>query len=368
MVKNIPHPSFFIDPQLTDIITQCAAEAEKTCKLVPDQLSLIYDQKWFNLFVPERYGGLGLSLPEALKKEECLAWADGSTGWTVTLCSGANWFIGFLQPEITDLIFNNNKVCLAGSGRASGVARIIDDEFEISGYWHYATGAPHATAFTANCIIEKEGVVMKNEHGTPVIYSFIFLRDEVTIHEDWNCIGMVATASHSFEVKELRVNKNRRFLIDANHSELNDLVYQYPFLQFAEATLAVNYSGMAFRYLDLFEAVIKARTGNSNYSLEMIHCQAKQLEEAKKQLKEIRQLFYAVVDISWEEYDRNHLFGVNRLEEVSRASKELAATSIRLVDELYPYSGLGAANPDSGMNLVWRNLHTASQHPLLLSF
>ena len=362
MTQNIPHPSFFIDTQFTDTISRFGREAEKSGKLVHEQLSVIYQQKWFNLFVPVKFGGLGLSLPEGLKIEECLAWADGSTGWTVTLCSGANWFIGFLDPEIAQIIFNNNKVCLAGSGRPSGVARMIDDEFEISGYWQYATGAPHATAFTANCVIEKDGAVIQNEDGSSFVYSFIFLREEVAIHEDWNCIGMVATASHSFEVKDLRVKKNRCFRIDANYSALNDAIYQYPFLHFAEATLAVNYSGMAFHYFDLFEALVKARESNKNYTAQMIRSQKNRLEGAKKKLQNIRRLFYKTVDASLDN------ISTDQLKEVSKTSKELAATAIKLVDELYPYSGLGAADPDSQLSLVWRDLHTASQHPLLLSW
>ncbi len=44
--------------------------------------------------------------------------------------------------------------------------------------------------------------------------AFIFLRNEVSVNEDWKAMGMIATSSNSFEVKKLRVNKNRRFAID----------------------------------------------------------------------------------------------------------------------------------------------------------
>ena len=67
--------------------------SEQLRKLHPEQLSLIYKQNWFNMYVPKEFGGLALSLPAGLRLEESLAWADGSLGWTVTLCSGANWFI-----------------------------------------------------------------------------------------------------------------------------------------------------------------------------------------------------------------------------------------------------------------------------------
>ena len=56
--KNIPHPSFFVDAQFTHIIRKFAAEAESSASLHPQQLSIIYNEGWFNLFVPKEYGGL----------------------------------------------------------------------------------------------------------------------------------------------------------------------------------------------------------------------------------------------------------------------------------------------------------------------
>src|SRR5579872_6232391 len=102
---SIPHPSHFITAAWTDAIRAVSGEAERSGSLHPQQLALIYEQRWFSLFVPATHGGLELSLPEGLRLEEGLAWADGSAGWTVTLCGGANWFIGFLQPEIAVELF-----------------------------------------------------------------------------------------------------------------------------------------------------------------------------------------------------------------------------------------------------------------------
>ena len=110
--------------------------------------------------------------------------ADGSVGWTVTLCAGAGWFIGFLNPELFSSLFNNRTLCIAGSGKSSGIARIIDGGYEVTGYWDYATGASHATAFTANCMIESNGNILKNEDGTTFVQPFLFFKDEVRIHEN----------------------------------------------------------------------------------------------------------------------------------------------------------------------------------------
>ncbi len=91
-------------------------------ELHPALLDLAYDNNWFKLFVPEIYGGPGLMLPEILRLEEELAASDGSLGWTVTLCSGAGWFAGFLDPELAAAVFADPKVCFAGSGAVSGTA------------------------------------------------------------------------------------------------------------------------------------------------------------------------------------------------------------------------------------------------------
>lgn len=365
--RTVPHPSFFIDEQITSTIRKFAGEAESMGSLNPQQLSVIYKEHWFNLFVPKEYGGLGLSLPEALSIEEAIAWIDGSTGWTITLCSGANWFIGFLDPEIAETVFDTKKVCLAGSGRASGIAKIKDDAYEITGKWLYATGAAHATAFTANCLIEKDGEVLKNNDGSDLIESFIFLRNEVTVNEDWKAIGMIATSSNSFEVKGLSVNKSRRFKIDEKQTVLQGKIYQYPFLQFAEATLAANISGMAIHYLDLFEDIINQRNADKHYTNDQLLSLSLRHDTAKTQLNEARQLFYKTIQRSWNEGNGIKGFSDETMKEVSKVSRQMAATSRRMVDEMFPYCGLIAVDHDTEINRVWRNIHTAILHPLLLS-
>jgi len=346
-------PAEYISPELVDAIRKTAMEAEQLQQLHPAQLDIIYVQKWFKLFVPKKYGGLELDLLQALQLEEALAWTDGSVGWTVTLCSGAGWFIGFLDPGIVPAIFDNEKVCLAGSGKATGIARKINDGYQVTGSWDYATGANAATAFTANCLIEENGELVKDRAGNPLICSFLFLPGEVMVRKNWKRIGMIATASNSFEISNLAVNKNRSFIIDQSKAVLKEPLYQYPFLQFAETTLAVNSSGMAIRFLELSKELIREKT--------LIKIMQ---DDAVQQLEAVRNEFYHKVTESWNVFNTHQQVGETMLKGISSISKQLAFTSRRVVDELYPYCGMVAANPETEINRVWRNLHTASQHSL----
>lgn len=144
---------------------------------------------------------------------------------------------------------------------------------------------------------------------------------------------MIATGSHSFEVSSLHVKNNRGFYIGGGYAKLPDPVYQYPFLTFAETTMAVNMSGMAMRFLDLCPMLAH-------------------WENAREKLENARRLFYEAVPL---------------LKDISLASRNLASAARQVVNDLYPCCGLRAADPDTEINRIWRNIHTAGQHSLLSS-
>ena len=358
---NIAHPSTFLKPGFTEIIRSRAVSSERLGSLSYKQLQLIYEQQWFKLFVPAEYGGLEMPFPDSIRLQESLSWADGSMGWTVTLCSGAGWFAGFLGPELTREVFSSPYTCLGGSGAPTGTAILTESGYEVTGTWKYATGASHLTHFTANCIIEGA----KNDEEKPEILSFIFDKKDVTVIKDWHTTGLIATGSHSFSVNQLSVPASRTFNIDPDNPIHDGSIFKYPFLQFAEATLAVNISGMALHFIDLCDEIFLVRTTNKkmkDYQQKVLH---EALSAAKEITAEKRFLFYAAIERSWASILTEKAVAGDLLQEVSAVSRDLAKSSLQQINELYPYCGMAAANPVSEINRVWRDLHTASQHTLL---
>ncbi|HEX8060829.1 MAG TPA: acyl-CoA dehydrogenase [Cyclobacteriaceae bacterium] len=313
------HPSVLFEGQTIAVLRNEALEAEKLGCLTDKQLAVIHSQKWFRFLIPARYNGLALTLPEILRVEEGLSWIDGSVGWVVTLCSGAAWFVGFGNQEFIKTFIDDKDLCIAGSG-AVGIAERERFGFRISGSWKYASGALHATVFTVNCM----------DLETQEVSSFFLLPNEVTVRRTWNAMGMIATGSHSFEVKDKLIGADRQFIIEPEHAVLKDPVYQYPFLPLAEATLAVNISGMALRFIELSETYgAKSMVPFPRY----------------------REVFFDVTD-------------KNLLSKVSIVSHDLVKASRDIVNDLYSQCGLSAANKESEINRVWRNFHTAVQHSL----
>lgn len=348
-----------------DKVVEYAAQSEALGTLHPEILELAYQENWFKLFVPKAYGGPGKKLPEILRLEEELAGTDGSLGWTVTLCAGAAWFAGFLDQELAKEIFAERAVCFAGSGAVGGTATETEDGYLINGHWKYASGALHATIFTANCSLKKmDGTDVLDDEGNPGIMSFILKKEEVNILPGWSYFGLVATGSHAFEVKDLLVPKNRTFKINSD-IKVADQGFDYPFLQLAETTLAVNSLGMGRHFIRLVEDSFFARSGLQRYSEEQVTFFTSELNSCKAEVELLRDQFYTTFDQSWDQLIQNGSIEEDQLRMVSCISRKLAHTCRRAADSLFPYCGLEAAKKESEINRVWRDIHTASQHALL---
>ncbi|RXK80901.1 acyl-CoA dehydrogenase family protein [Filimonas effusa] len=353
-------PSTLLAPESIAIIRNAAAFAEQEGMLQSSQLTLAYEQQWFSMMVPGVYGGGMRPLPEVVRLEEAIAWADGSMGWVVTLCAGAGWFGGFMPETLARQVFDSRRACLAGSGAATGTAAVIPGGYKVSGKWWHASGAPHNTVFTANCIIVENDVPCLHADGSVVIKPFAFFRNEVTIIPTWNSFGLVATASHAFEVNGLEVSPDRAFAIEASSVHIDASLYRYPFLQLAEITLAANISGMAFHFIDEASAFLPLKKGQEQQLLQMA------VDRALENIEIVREAFYAAIDNSWWQLQQQNKIETQLLEELSSVARALAATCREQTDDLYPYCGLKAADKDSTINRVWRDLHTASQHSLLV--
>jgi alkylation response protein AidB-like acyl-CoA dehydrogenase len=360
------HPKNQLQQAWIDIIHRTAPVAEQARQLIPEQLELIYEQQWFKVLTPKQYGGLELNLNHEVRLIEALAWADGSLGWVITLCTGAGWFGGFIDPQYAKEIFANRAVCLAGSGAPTGTAEISGNGYLINGHWKYASGALNTTNFTANCNITQNNRPVLDAQGKPVIKAFVFDKSEVTVIPAWAYSGMISTGSHSFEVKNVTVPAKRVFEIKPDATKVNSPLYTYPFHELAEATLAVNMSGMAIHFIDLCKVAFAEKQINKKLNPTQVAELNEVLSWGIHRLNQLRSAFYEDLDRSWLNFaEANETGQQENLQCVSRSSRALAKKARQIVDELFPYCGLEAARTHSELNRVWRDVHTASQHALL---
>ena len=322
--------------------TRCANQSVFNTEI----LNWIAQENLWNIWVPKAYNGLEYSLTEGLHKLKELAQIDGSLGWTITLCSGANYFIGNLNPETAKRIFlsENQKTILGGSGGMFGTAEEVDDHYILNGTWKYATGAPYLTHFTLNAKITKSGNALLNEDGSPKFRSFVMPKKAVSIIDDWQTMGLQATTTCSFSVKEYRTHQDSSFIY--NEFQLPQDIFKINFSVFADLTLWVNYIGMALHYLEEASTILKPE----------------QLKSFKETLGETKnQLFNIATEIEEQTASEKEIQPERITEIHQTASNSVKQLSGEIIS-LHPLLGIKAASEKHPLNQVFRDYFTATQH------
>lgn len=343
-------------------LRKAASEQEKTGSLSVETLRFIYEQKLFKLFVPEELGSKMTSLPEAVRIFEEAAFIDGSFGWAVTIGAGGGFFTEYLPPEIAGQLFSLANAVVAGSGHPTGTAIKTTNGYQVSGQWKYCSGANYATIFTASCVVK--------EPGKPdLIKAFTFLPEQVQILEDWDTFGLKATGSHSMRVENAFVPDDHTFDLSLPVAAEAALIYHYPFLQFAQASFAAVNLGLARHFLAEVEEIINLKKPSwESSSPKRYAFMAKKCAAAQTALSESAESFYSILEKSWQALAQKEELTEGFKEQISRHCKKTVQVAVACAQTIFPHLGLDAAKESATINQIYRDLHTACQHTLLLDF
>ena len=307
-------------------------------------LQTIYAEKWLYIWVPKEYDGLGCSFSQGLKILQEVSQIDGSLGWFVTLCSGANYFSRNLKPETAKKIFTQANVCFGGSGLIGGTAEKVGDSYIINGEWTYATGAPYLTHFTLNAQLIKDGAPIHDDRREPQFRSFILDASQVEQIPSWKSMGMVATASHSFKVENQYVHEEDSFIYHEFYT--TDPLNHIPFEIFADLTLLVNYQGMANHFL---EKSVEIRVNEVQ-------------DELRAYLAEVSQRVNTYAVQTEQLLSESRIPHNSLATEIHAFGEQTVAKLMFYITRLYQLSGIKASRTGEEINQVFRDFFTATQH------
>ncbi|PRB03534.1 hypothetical protein CQ046_09155 [Chryseobacterium sp. MYb7] len=305
----------------------------------------IHEEGLLKIWVPQKYGGLGYRFEEGLKALFGWAETDGSFGWMLTLCAGANYFSRNIKPEVAQLLFTHSETCFGGSGMIGGIAeKQIDDTYLINGSWNFATGAPHLTHFTLNAKITDNGKPIIDEDGNEVIRSFIIKKEHAKIIPNWKSMGMKASGTYSFTIENVLISEDYSFVYDTFFTK--DILDSIPFRVFADLTLLVNYLGIASHFIE-----------EAEYIRPDIHFKSfaesveKHLEKVLNIAREVENILGDHKEISNDQQHEIHQYGVELVQKLSHQ-----------ILTVYTQLGIRATDTNSTVYQVFCDYFTAAMH------
>lgn len=326
-------------------------ELENTRTLPNELLEALYEQKLLKIFVPDTLGGLGKNLIDGLKIFRQMGQLDGNIGWAVTIGSGGNMFLPLFQQDVGEMYFKPENAVISGSGKPDGTARKVEGGYIISGRWHYCSGADYGTTFTMNTVNEDNGEVV----------TCSVKRENVTVVQDWQAVGLKATASHTIQLENVFVRDSEIFQFDRIQNNFHLPVHTFPFLTFSESSFFSLVIGMAQNVLMKQQQALSEKFDKDHSRYQLV---SGKIQQAQTIVDQIELEFDARVVILWQQHTQLQI-DEQLIIEFSQFCQTASSNLLSELQLLMRYFGMEAVLETSELSYSWRNFCTASQHVFL---
>jgi indole-3-acetate monooxygenase len=347
--------------ELAPLFRQSAAEAERLTRLPKQMVRALVRYGLFRLWVPKKCAGFELDLPEALEIFEAAARLDGSTGWAVMIGVQGGLIASHVDAVTANSVFARPEAVIAGGLAPEGRAVRVGGGYRVSGCWHYATGAPYATTFLANCIVMDGGTLAFGENGRPLTRTVLLDSSQVAIVPSWDASGLRGTGSDDFEVRDVLVPEQRSFAPTNTTPRESGALYRLPASPVIELSITAVALGIVQHALDEFAALTKRKRAQGAPLAEDPSVQAR-YAEARATWGLIKAGVEALSRRVWRDALATRVPSEVELGEVA-ASCALSVAKLRsAASELIALVGMHAIQPESELARAWSDLQALAAH------
>ena len=339
-----------------DAAAAALAPGEPVPRSVMDQ---IVDAGLYGLMVPKGAGGQELPLADVVDVYEEISRADGSIGWVHFACDlTASYFGAYLPEEGAAEVFADGVPLMAGQFAPNGTATPMPDDREgwlMQGDYQFGSGI--AIADWAG-----GGILATPADGGDASYLFACLPVEhAEIRGNWEVLGLQATASYDYRVRELFVPATRTFDFFAPVVHRGGPMYELGVIPLTAAGHAGWALGVTRRVLDELAArAAVVRMGAPSALAESEHFLISLADlESRYQAGRawVREVLVEAEAVTARDGKVDELTA-NR---IRQACTHVNRGGARLAEDAYLLAGTSALR-DGPMQRAYRDLHAGSQH------
>jgi len=359
------------DATLQALIDTHAAEGRRDARLPPAIAEALFERRLYRLWIPRRFDGLEMPLPEGLRIIETVSTMDGATGWAVMIGAGGGLFAAYLLPDIAQRLFSPRDALVAGSGAVRGTAERVEGGFRCSGRWRYASGAHQASVFTANCQIVENGEIL-HVNGKPWVRAMAFHPSQVGIIETWDTTGLRGTGSHDFAVDGAFVPAADTFSVMTDAPREAGALYRLPFGTLTELPISAVVLGLARQALARFEHLATTKASPFGGGLLASHPRvASAIAMTRRDVDTASTTLSGLADEAWRTATRESPLDESVIRRCTTDCARLVAELVSAIGKLVPLAGMNAIHREDPFAVAWQDLSAAAAHysvsPLLIA-
>jgi alkylation response protein AidB-like acyl-CoA dehydrogenase len=347
------------------VLREASAQAEAERRLPDHVAEALRNAGCYHLFRPRACGGLELDPVSAFRVLEELARIDSAAGWNVALANSVEPFGAWFSDEIVEEVFASPATVMAGAFFPSRRAVPVDGGYLLSGRCTFNSNCHAATWVLGLAHVYDDGVERIGADGEPVTLLTLFPREEATIVDNWDTLGMRGTGSHDVEVQDLFLPLERA--IPFEPLENPSAAYSGPFHRLTVwppvACDAIPSLGVAQAAIDAFTDLATKKTPSYTSSKVRDRSIAQlRFATAVAKLDSARALLHEAFDTAWQGALDGHTLDLAGKARLQLASSHAPIAAAEAVDLIHSLVGTAGIRNDQVFQRHFRDVHSLTQH------
>ena len=344
-------------------IAEQASEIEAARQLPADLANKLARAGAYNLSKPASQGGLELSPLKFLKLIETMSEADASTGWCSMIAVTSSLAAAYLDENSAAEIFGAEDVITGGVFAPMGKAEDMGDHYLLSGRWQWGSGSSNCSWLGGGAMIFKDGELQKFDNGAPYHRMLYFPVEQVEFIDTWHVAGMQGTGSGDFQVKNIKVPKERSVSFIADRPREQGALYKFPLfglLALGVCSVALGNARAALEEIRHI-AVNKKTPGGGRTMAQRATVQA-EIAKATASLSGAFHYLEDAISTCWDEAQGAGDLAISSRGNLRLACAHATETAAEVCKTAYTLGGGAAVYKTSSLQRRFRDAHVATQH------
>ncbi|QHC00850.1 acyl-CoA dehydrogenase [Epidermidibacterium keratini] len=345
-------------------LRELGREAEQNRWIPQEAIDLLDEAGVWRVSVPERFGGLDLSIAEKMRLHEQISSADGSIGWVAGLWMDGTWIVQLMSEQAQAEIFANGSTRVSTGFAPTGTIVPTEGGYILNGSWKWNSGCRGADWIAVSARLERPD-------GPPEINYVAVPQSEGTIADDWYSFAASATGSSEVTftdvfVPEHRIMKLEPALISAaaDVPGPKGVGHSYGLFTYITVAQVASFLGMAKGAYELFMKRLPGRgitytpwTDQSASPLTQI-----QVAEAANKIAAAEALSKVSVEFLQGRADEGKLLTVEERAQLRGQSAYAIELARQAVETLYKASGASVIMLDVPFQRFYRDMQGLTLH------
>lgn len=190
--------------RITPLLRASSQANEEAGRLMPEVEQALRESGAYKIGLPVKLGGYEFSPRQQIEAIAQVSYADASTGWVLLAVQMATGTLGgWIDFDAARKFFppTGDIALFAGQGSRPGTAVKVDGGYRLSGSWQFASGLYQASHIHTAALVE----------GTAEIRIFNLPKEEATLADNWDVMGLRATGSIDYTIQNIFVPEEHTY-------------------------------------------------------------------------------------------------------------------------------------------------------------